>query len=94
MTIFAVLMSGEQPMLVNAIKSKFPSDHLEVTATQWFVSSAGTVVELVAVLGIYDAAKPQEPPTGSAIVLAMSAYYGRASANVWDWFKAKLETSP
>jgi hypothetical protein len=93
MTIFAVLLPMPQPRLVEAIIRAFPNDHLQITDTQWLISAGGTVVELTAKLGIYDAADPTVPPTGNAIVFAVSAYHGRAPTTVWDWIKAQLERS-
>jgi hypothetical protein len=94
MTVFAVLMPAPQPDLVQAIKKAFPKDHLSINDTQWLISTTGTVTELSAKLGIYDATQPTNAPTGSAIIFATSAYFGRAPATIWDWIKAKLEAPP
>ena len=94
MTIFAVLMPSPQPKLTEAIKTVFPKNHLSINDTQWLISTTGTVTELSAKLGIYDAAKPQSPASGDAVVFATSAYFGRAPATIWDWIKAKLEAPP
>jgi hypothetical protein len=94
MTVFAVLLPSPQPKLVEAIKAAFPKDHLSINDTQWLISTSGTVTELSAKLGIFDASKPATPATGQAIVFATSAYFGRAPATVWDWIKAKLEAPP
>ena len=91
MTIFAILMPTPQPELVRAIEEKFPKHHLKITDTQWLVSSNNTVIDVVAQLGIYDAKKPENTPTGIAIVLATSSYYGRAPNTIWDWMKLNLE---
>jgi hypothetical protein len=91
MTIFAILMPTPQPELVKEIEKVFPNHHLKITETQWLVSSNNTVIDVVAQLGIYDAKKPENAPTGIAIVLATSSYYGRAPNTVWDWMKSNLE---
>ena len=91
MTIFAILLPHPQPSLVEAIQKLFPDDHLSITETQWLVSSAGTVVDLTAKLGIYDVKSPGAPATGIAVILAVSSYYGRAPTTVWDWLKTKME---
>ena len=85
-------MPSSQPNLEKAIEDVFPKDHLKLAPTQWLISASGTAVELAAKLGIYDAAKPEEPATGTAIILATSSYYGRAPGTVWDWMRAKLES--
>lgn len=94
MTVFAVLLPSPQPTLVTKIKREFPNDHLSINETQWLISTIGTVTELSAKLGIYDAANPAASPTGSAIIFATSAYFGRAPGTIWDWLKVKLESPP
>jgi hypothetical protein len=94
MTIFAVLMPTPQPALAEVIKSSFAGNHLQLNDTQYLISTGGTAIELSAKLGIYDAAHPEKPYTGLAVILASSAYFGRAPATVWDWMKAKLEAPP
>ena len=94
MTIFAVLLPTAQPRLVNEIKKEYPSDHLAITDTQWLISGTGTAIDVCARLKIYDAKEPAREPSGSAIVFAVSNYFGRAPQNIWDWIKAKLEATP
>lgn len=93
MTIFAILMPSPQPRLAEEIKRMFPRDHLMITDTQWLISSTDTVVGVSAKLRIVDKDNPTQPSSGSAIVFAVSSYYGRASALIWDWIKSKLETN-
>ena len=87
-------MPVAQPRLAEVIKQAFPNDHYAITDTQWLVSSSGTVIEMTAKLGIFDAKNPNASPTGNAIILTMSSYYGRGPQPVWDWIKAKLEAPP
>jgi len=94
MTIFAVLLPYPQPVIVKTIVDKFPTDHLAITETQFLISSSGTAIDISAKLGISDPNNPSAPPTGTAIIFATSTYYGRASTNIWDWIKAKLEAPP
>jgi hypothetical protein len=94
MTIFAVLMPFHQQRLAEAIQSSFPNDHLQITDTQWLISSSGTAVDVVKRLGIYDPMNPSGPSTGNAIIFATSSYYGRAPTTTWDWIKSKLESNP
>jgi len=93
MTIFAVLMPMPQRQITELIEDKFSSDYLRLNETQYLVSFRGTAVDLSRELGLYDPKKPDEPPTGSAIVLSTSSYFGRAPNTVWDWMKSKLEAS-
>jgi hypothetical protein len=94
MAIFAILMPSPQPLLVETIKNKFPREHLSLSDTQWLISTTGTIIELTAKLGVYDANEPTKPPTGIAIIFAVSSYFGLAPATVWDWLKVKLEALP
>jgi hypothetical protein len=94
MTIFAVLLPTPQPGLVNEIRNAYPSDHLSITDTQWIISGTGTAIDVCAKLKIYDAKDPGREPSGSAVVFAVSNYFGRAPQNIWDWIKVKLEATP
>jgi len=94
MTIFAVLMPTPQPKLVAEVEKTFPGDYLSLNETQYLISFAGTAVELVAKLGIYDAKEPARASNGAAVVFATSSYFGRGPATTWDWLKAKLESRP
>jgi hypothetical protein len=93
MAIFAVLLPIPQPALAQAITSAFPNDHLRINDTQWLISATGTTIEVSSKLGIYDAKEPERPVVGNAIVLAVSSYFGRAPATIWEWIKTKLEAS-
>jgi hypothetical protein len=94
MAIFAILMPSPQPNLISEIKRLFPFDHLSLNETQYLISTTGTALELSAKLGIYDTQEPAKPPTGLAVILATSSYFGRAPTTVWEWMKAKLEAQP
>lgn len=91
MTIFAVLMREPQPGIVEIIKRDFPGNHLEITSTQWLVSSNDNVFEVCGKLGIWHPRHPPQVSAGHAIVLATSAYYGVALPKVWEWMKSKTE---
>jgi hypothetical protein len=93
MTIFAILMPTPQPPLAASIKDIFPTDHLEVSPTQWLVSSKGTVNEVSDKIGV-TGPKADPAPKGIAIIFATSSYFGRAPSTVWDWIKIKLESTP
>ena len=87
-------MGISSPNLAAAIKANFENDHLAITETQWLISATTAVHDLAAKLGIYDLKEPAKPPTGNAVMFAVSSYFGRAPATVWDWIKLKLETRP
>lgn len=93
MTIFAILMPSPQPAVVDAIKTNFQNDFLEVSPTQWLVSARGTVNEVSNKIGV-TSADPSHTPKGVAIIFATSSYFGRGPQTVWDWIKIKLESTP
>jgi hypothetical protein len=94
MTVFAILLPGPQPRVVEAIKHAYPNDFLSITDIQWLISANGTAIDVSAKLGIYDPKNPTVPPSGNAVIFATSSYFGRAEATIWDWLKTKLEASP
>jgi hypothetical protein len=92
MSVFAVLLPIENPKLTDIIKNKFPEpDHYQITSTQWLVSAKGTAKQVSDTLGV--SAKEKEDRMGSAVILAISSYWGVASTELWDWIKAKMEES-
>lgn len=92
MTIFAVLLPRDQEALAKRIEEAFPSTHKKINSTQWLVASTATVIEVTARLGIYDSLRPDEPPTGNAIVFATAGYFGRAPKDIWEWIKRMQES--
>jgi len=94
MAIFAVLMPSPQPAVAEQIRRHFPADHLAINETQWLISTTGTATELTAKLGIFDPKELMKASTGNAIIFATSGYFGRGPTTIWEWMKAKLETSP
>jgi hypothetical protein len=86
MAIFAILPTRASPALEAEIRRVFPDDSLQVANGDWLISYPGTAVKLSEALGVTDG------KNGSAIILQISSYYGRAPANIWDWIKAKLES--
>jgi hypothetical protein len=90
MTIFAVFRVSNPAKMETAIRSAYPNDHLKIDTDEWLVSDKGTAVEVSHKLGI---TSPTDASTvnGPAIVFSMANYYGRASTEIWDWIKTKLE---
>jgi hypothetical protein len=94
MTIFAVLMQVPQPNVIAQIEQHFKEEHLKISDTSYLISAAGTAADVSARLGVFDSNKPLEPPTGNAVIIAMSTYWGRAPTETWAWIRTKLETPP
>ncbi|MCX7112379.1 MAG: hypothetical protein NTX45_20070 [Proteobacteria bacterium] len=85
MTIFFINAIKGDEKLAEAIDGCEKIDALMVKPGQWFVSFKGTSQQLSDLLGI------TKGETESAIVLAVSGYYGRASTSIWEWLKANWE---
>jgi hypothetical protein len=87
MTLFAILAHDESSGLAVALAKHFPGDFLKIGTGQWLVAGKSTTVDVSNILGISDGSN------GSAIVVAISSYYGRASTNIWEWMKVKLSAT-
>jgi hypothetical protein len=59
---------------------------MKVGPGQYLVAAKGTAIDVSNLLGISDGSN------GSGIVLATSAYYGRAENNICEWMKLKIST--
>lgn len=91
MTIFAVFRVADPVKMEAAIRSNFPDDHMKVGNGEWLVSAKGTAQDISHKLGI---TTPENTTVnGPAIVFSMANYYGRASTEIWDWIKTKLESA-
>lgn len=51
----------------------------------WLVSASGTAQDISTQIGLTEGA------VGSAIVLEVSSYYGRANPAIWSWIKTNWE---
>ena len=88
MAIFAIMSEAENPILTGELQRLFPGDHLRVGPGQWLLSAPRTAKEISDSLGISDGR------SGTAIVLTTGAYFGRASADIWDWINARMQRVP
>jgi hypothetical protein len=88
MAIFVVMTVGDGVDLQSRIAKLYPNDHLHLTTGQWLVAADMTAKELSEKLGVVDGS------AGRVLVAAISSYYGRHAANVWEWIKVKWEGGP
>lgn len=58
----------------------------------WLIRSAGTSVELSNQIGITGQAAGEPPTLGSALVVPITAYYGRGPTDMWEWVKTRFES--
>jgi hypothetical protein len=89
MALFAVMSPSVNVKLEAAIKNKYPNSFYMYSSTQWFISSKSTAKEISDQLGI----SIKQDHIGSAVVVGVNGYWGRANNDLWDWMKAKTEES-
>lgn len=90
MTIFTVVQQPHAgPVNLNgAIKEAYPEDTFDLGNGAWLISDNGTALEVSEKIGITDGSN------GSALVVEMASYYGRANPAIWSWIKSKWEGGP
>lgn len=59
----------------------------------WLVSFPGTSVELSNLLGITGQPDGKPPSLASVLITSVGTYYGRGSADMWEWLKTRMEAS-
>lgn len=57
----------------------------------WLIKFDGTSVELSNHLGITGQGPGEKSSVGSAIIVPVSAYFGRGPTDMWEWIKTRLE---
>jgi hypothetical protein len=89
----AVPLQSNQPALNAAVVRVIPPQDRYPLASDrgWLIKFDGTTIELCNVLGV--TGQPAGIPSivGSVIVVAVSAYYGRGSTDMWEWLKTRFE---
>jgi len=81
MAIFAVTAPSSNQKIGPAIEAAFPNEHIQTWLGHWFVSASGTAKEVSERLGIPGGG------VGTAIVVSVANYWGRANTDVWEWLK-------
>ena len=59
----------------------------------WLVSFPGTSIELSNLLGITGQPEGTAPALASVLITSVGAYYGRGSADMWEWLKTRFESA-
>ena len=90
MTIFAVIKQPgpNSELLAGAIGQHFPLQHYDLGNGSWLIADNGTASDLSTKLGI-----TPEGAVGSAVVIEVASYYGRANPAIWSWIKTNWENS-
>lgn len=90
MTVFAIIPTPTNqatPGLAAAIIQHFEDTHVVIDGGHgWLVAGSRTAQGVSDLLGISDGTN------GSALVLEVASYFGRANPNIWSWIKQHWET--
>lgn len=81
MANFIIIPTTGNTNIDDDLPKKFGNKALRLPQGEWLVSYAGTSKQLSDDIGISD------NTSGSAIVLNISGYWGRASTDIWEWLK-------
>jgi hypothetical protein len=85
-TTDALNAAVEQAISNQADRYRLPADR------GWLIRYSGTSVELSNQVGITGQAPGEPPAIGSAMVLPVTAYYGRGPTDMWEWIKTRFES--
>jgi hypothetical protein len=89
MTIFVVFRVKASACMRAAIARVYADDSYDLGNNEWLISAKGTPKSVSDSLGI-----TSHPDTiGPAIVFRVEGYFGRASADIWEWIKSKSEAT-
>lgn len=59
----------------------------------WIVAFSGTSLELSNSLGITGQPDGTPPSLASVLITSVGTYYGRGSADMWEWLKTRFEAA-
>ena len=86
MSIFLVTPILDPAKVAASVKANFADDYYAIQNTNSvLVHYSGTTKELSDKLGITTG------ENGTGIIVSFSSYYGRASTDIWEWIKSRLE---
>ena len=88
MATFIIIPSVGSNTFDTIFPEKFANKAMRLPNGEWLVAYDGTSKQLSEEAGITET----EPSTGSAMVLNFSAYWGRASQDIWEWIKENGES--
>lgn len=88
--LFVVVKITEPKKMAELIEAKF-QHHYKLSEDQWLIAGEFTVMEVAKKLRLGDDDHGEGDGYGSAVVLGVHAYYGRASDHLWDWMRVKSD---
>jgi hypothetical protein len=84
MTLLVIIPTDPDPIEIEAeIAKVLPNDSYRLPQGEWVVRYSGTTQELSNALLITDGSSE------NAVIFAISAYFGRAPTNIWEWVKTR-----
>jgi len=83
--IFMVVPQADSSKIVAAAVAKYPDDYYPLAHGAFLVAAQGKTTK-----GISDELGISGGDNGSAVVVAVSSYFGRANPQIWEWMKAKM----
>ena len=59
----------------------------------WLVNFKGTTIELSHHIGVTGQPEGVPATIGSVLITSIVSYYGRGSADMWEWLKTRFENA-
>ncbi len=89
MAIFAIIKQpGTADNIAVAVHTQYANSNYTLGSDAWLVAAPSTASEVSDTLGITTGAN------GSAVVVEVASYFGRANPAIWSWIKANWEGPP
>jgi hypothetical protein len=85
MAVFVVIAFRNSEAVAQKVQEVADGKHYPLTQEAWLVAHEGTTQTLAQDLGI------RGGESGSGLVLSVQNYSGRASPDVWEWFKLHMK---
>jgi hypothetical protein len=90
MGVLVIVSVRDNPGLVEEIEEKFSGKYIRLASNTWALNSTDNPVKIAEELG---AGKENARRSGVVILRCAPAYYGRASASIWEWLESAFEKS-
>jgi len=91
----AVPLTSDSTSLDKAVEKHIPAvNRYQLPATRgWLIKFDGTTVELTNHIELTGQEQGVPAPVLSTIIMPITGYYGRGSADMWEWLKVRFEQS-
>ena len=96
MSVFlAAPLAQNAKNLASAVKASVAEDDRYALPNDmgWLISFKGTTIELSNHIGITGQEKGVSSPVGSTMIVSIGTYFGRGSADMWEWLKTRFESA-